>query len=76
MPNKRFETCPAFAVCRAVGNATPGCTADSVTFDQDKYEKCIAGLILLIARGQGLLTVEQEQEIQKRRIGFDLSPDA
>ena len=72
----RLETCPAFPVCRAIGNSALGCTAGSFTFEQDKYEKCIAGLILLTALGQGLLTEEQERAIRQRRMGFVVPPDA
>lgn len=66
------DPCPALPICDLVGNARKGC---SNTLGMPPHV-CIAGLILLTARGQGLYTAEMEDALQQRRqIGFVQPPD-
>ncbi|MBC17110.1 MAG: hypothetical protein CL942_08665 [Desulfovibrio sp.] len=60
--------CPALPVCELVGNARNGCMTGGGGKNWDHI--CLAGLILLTARGQGLYTDEMEEELQSRKIGF------
>lgn len=67
------DDCPALPICAAVGNARQGCSAGAPMYSghpRMQANVCIAGLILLIARGQGLYTEEMETELQNRRIGY------
>ena len=67
----RSENCPAAPICAFVGNDRKGCYAGSPDLGLSTSEKCMAGLILLLARGQGLYTQEMEVQLQERRkIGF------
>ena len=71
---RRVEPCPAFPICRLVGNARIGCDIGGMPASIDA---CIAGLILLTARGQGLYTERTEEELQERKerqIGFAVPP--
>ena len=69
----RGSDCPAVRVCEIVGNARKGCYAgckSPTPVTTMSMDVCIAGLILLTARGQGLFTQEMEDELQQRKIGF------
>lgn len=68
----RIQNCPALPICSMLGNARKACCAGCPTSDPMKVgEKCISGLILLVARGQGLYTESMEKDLQDRRqIGF------
>lgn len=71
--HQRGSDCPALQVCRIVGNARNGCYAgykSPTPVTSMSMDACIAGLILLTARGQGLFTQEMEDELQQRKIGF------
>lgn len=61
------DPCPALPICELVGNARKGCMNGG---GKDWAQICLAGLILLTARGQGLYTDEMEEELQSRKIGF------
>lgn len=70
----REDPCPALPVCAMVGNARNGC--DTGGAPNMSPDVCLAGLILLTARGQGLYTEDMESELQeRRRIGFVYSPE-
>ena len=71
--HQRGSDCPALQVCRIVGNARKACCAgckSPTPVTTMTMDACIAGLILLTARGQGLFTQEMEEELQQRKIGF------
>lgn len=71
----RTRDCPALPICSMLGNARNACCAGCPTSDPMQVgEKCISGLVLLLARGQGLYTESMEEKLQeKQRIGFVLS---
>jgi hypothetical protein len=56
----RASDCPALGVCRLVGNAREGCE-NGGTCDEGGMptDICLASLILLVARGQGLTSEAQ-----------------
>ncbi len=63
--------CPALPICEMLGNVRDGCAADGpLTMD---LNVCLASLIILVARGQGITIDPVEQSIteyKKRPIGF------
>lgn len=67
VPAVKGDPCPALPICDMVGNARNGCS-NALGMSPSV---CIAGLILLTARGQGLYTEKMEMDLQERRkIGF------
>ena len=72
-PVSTGEPCPAYPICEIVGNARKGCEVGAAL----PPSTCLAGLILLTARGQGLYTDEMETALKERRqIGFAIQPDS
>jgi len=68
------DPCPALPICELVGNARKGCMQGG---GRDFAHVCLAGLILLTARGQGLYTKEMEEDLQKRQsLGFGLPKES
>jgi len=67
VPRSSGKPCPALPICEMVGNARNGCETGG---SGHVAQTCLAGLILLTARGQGLYTEKMEDGLQKRKIGF------
>lgn len=69
----REDYCPAAPVCEAVGNLDESCRAGGPFNLNSKI--CMASLILLLSRAFGIWPQEMIDEIERRRIGFDLSEE-
>jgi len=73
--NAEWTGCPALLVCEAIGNVRKGCYNSSPL---PTVEPCLAGIIILLGRSQGLLTeadLEKMKESAARSIGFGADPD-
>lgn len=73
----REEDCSAAPVCEAVGNLRRGCQAGSSLLTRPDSQVCITSLILLVARLAGMWPQEMIDQVEKKRLGFDLrdTPD-